>query len=235
VRVGLGVDFHRFAAGRRLVLGGVEIPFERGLEGHSDADVLTHAVCDALLGAAGLGDIGLHFPPGEPEFKDVSSLELLKRVAQRLRERGWVVENVDAVLVLEAPKVAPHLPQMKAKLAGALGALGELKGERGTAVIFSCNHCPYVKAYEDRIIELAREYQPKGIAFVLINANDPVKYPEDSFENMKKRAREKGYPFPYLWDETQEVAKAYGAERTPEVFLFDGELKLRYHGTIDDN
>jgi len=121
VRVGLGVDFHRFAAGRRLVLGGVEIPFERGLEGHSDADVLTHAVCDALLGAAGLGDIGLHFPPGEPEFKDVSSLELLKRVAQRLRERGWVVENVDAVLVLEAPKVAPHLPQMKAKLAGALG------------------------------------------------------------------------------------------------------------------
>lgn len=114
-------------------------------------------------------------------------------------------------------------------------SLDELKGEKGTVVIFSCNHCPYVKAYEDRIIELAKAYQPKGIAFVLINANDPVKYPEDSFENMKKRAQEKGYPFPYLWDETQEIAKAYGAERTPEVFLFDSQLKLRYHGTIDDN
>jgi peroxiredoxin len=118
---------------------------------------------------------------------------------------------------------------------GQTHSLDELKGEKGTAVIFSCNHCPYVKAYEDRMIQLAKEYQPKGIAFVLINANDPVKYPEDSFENMQKRAREKGYPFPYLWDETQEVAHAYEAERTPEVFLFDAELKLRYHGAIDDN
>ena len=114
-------------------------------------------------------------------------------------------------------------------------SLDELKGEKGTVVIFSCNHCPYVKAYEDRMIQLAKEYQPKGISFVLINANDPIKYPEDSFENMQKRAQEKGYPFPYLWDETQEVARAYEAERTPEVFLFDSELKLRYHGAIDDN
>ena len=118
---------------------------------------------------------------------------------------------------------------------GQTHSLGELKGEKGIAVIFSCNHCPYVKAYEDRMIELAKEYQPKGVRFVLINANDPVKYPEDSFENMKKRAQEKGYPFPYLWDETQEVARAYGAERTPEAFLFDSELRLQYHGAIDDN
>jgi len=118
---------------------------------------------------------------------------------------------------------------------GKMHSLDELKGQKGVAVIFSCNHCPYVKAYEDRMIQLAKEYQPKGINFVLINANDPVKYPEDSFENMIKRAEEKGYPFPYLHDETQEIARAYGAERTPEVFLFDSELKLRYHGTIDDN
>ena len=118
---------------------------------------------------------------------------------------------------------------------GQTHSLEELKGEKGIAVIFSCNHCPYVKAYEDRMIELAKEYQPKGVQFVLINANDPVKYPDDSFENMQKRAQEKGYPFPYLWDETQEVARAYGAERTPEAFLFDSELRLQYHGAIDDN
>jgi len=118
---------------------------------------------------------------------------------------------------------------------GKTHSLDELKGQKGIAVIFSCNHCPYVKAYEDRMIQLAKEYQPKGINFVLINANDPAKYPEDSFENMVRRAEEKGYPFPYLHDETQEVPRAYGAERTPEVFLFDSELKLRYHGTIDDN
>jgi len=92
-----------------------------------------------------------------------------------------------------------------------------------------------VKAYEDRMIALAKEYQPKGVAFVLINANDPLKYPDDSFENMIKRAKEKNYPFPYLHDETQQIAKAYGAQRTPEIFLFDVNLKLRYHGAIDDN
>ncbi len=113
--------------------------------------------------------------------------------------------------------------------------LSALKGQKGTAVIFSCNHCPYVKAYEDRMIALAKEYQPKGVHFALINANDAVKYPEDSFENMVKRAKEKDYPFPYLHDETQQVSRAYGAQRTPEVFLFDAGLKLRYHGTIDDN
>lgn len=133
-------------------------------------------------------------------------------------------------------KLGDQAPQFTLKgVDGRQHSLDELKGQKGIAVIFSCNHCPYVKAYEDRMIELAKEYQPKGIPFVLINANDPVKYPEDSFENMIKRAEEKGYPFPYLWDETQEIARAYAAERTPEVFLFDSELKLRYHGTIDDN
>jgi len=118
---------------------------------------------------------------------------------------------------------------------GAQHSLNDLKGENGIAVIFSCNHCPYVKAYEDRMIELAKTYQSKGVPFVLINANDPINYPDDNFEAMAQRAQEKDYPFPYLQDETQEVAKAYGAERTPEVFLFDRDLKLQYHGTIDDN
>ena len=114
-------------------------------------------------------------------------------------------------------------------------SLNDLTGDGGIVVVFSCNHCPYVKAYEDRMIDLAKNYQPKGIPFVLINANDPVNYPDDDFEAMGERAMEKGYPFPYLQDETQETATAYGAERTPEVFLFDGDLTLQYHGRIDDN
>ena len=114
-------------------------------------------------------------------------------------------------------------------------SLDAMTGDNGVVVVFSCNHCPYVKAYEDRMIELAQAYQPKGVPFVLINANDPVNYPDDDFEAMQQRAQAKSYPFPYLQDDSQEIAKAYGAERTPEVFLFDGNLKLQYHGTIDDN
>ena len=101
-------------------------------------------------------------------------------------------------------------------------------------VAFWCNHCPYVKAYEDRTIALAKEYADR-VAFVAINANDAVKYPEDSFENMQRRAKEKDYPFPYLHDESQEVARAYGATRTPEFFVFDSNRVLRYHGRLDDN
>jgi peroxiredoxin len=101
-------------------------------------------------------------------------------------------------------------------------------------VAFWCNHCPYVKAYEDRTIALAKEFADK-VAFVAINANDGVKYPEDSFEQMQRRAKEKGYPFPYLHDESQEVARAYGATRTPEFFVFDSNRVLRYHGRLDDN
>lgn len=102
-------------------------------------------------------------------------------------------------------------------------------------VIFSCNHCPYVKAWEDRMIEIQRDYGARGVRLVAINANDAMKYPEDSFEEMQKRAKEKGFNFPYLRDESQETAAVYGAERTPEVFVFDSERALRYHGAIDDN
>lgn len=120
-RVGIGYDAHRFAAGRRLVLGGVDIPHEAGLLGHSDADVLSHAIGDAILGALGEGDLGRHFPPGDPKWKDASSVELLRRIMDIARARGARVINVDAALVLEAPKVAPHVPAMRIALAGALG------------------------------------------------------------------------------------------------------------------
>lgn len=109
------------------------------------------------------------------------------------------------------------------------------KDSKAVAVIFSCNHCPYVQAWEDRMIALGKTYQPRGVAFALINANDPKKYAEDDFDGMVKRAKVKGYPFPYLHDEDQGIARAYGATRTPEVFLFDAQGVLRYHGRIDDN
>ena len=102
-------------------------------------------------------------------------------------------------------------------------------------VIFWCNHCPYVQAWEQRVIDIQREYAGRGVQLVLISSNDPVQYPQDSFDAMKQRAQEKQYPFPYLFDETQQVARAYGATRTPEIFLFDRERKLRYHGRPDDN
>lgn len=110
-----------------------------------------------------------------------------------------------------------------------------LKNAKAIGVVFWCNHCPYVLAWEDRMVRLGKEYRDRGVAFVLINSNNPVKYPEDDFEGMVKRSREKKYPFPYLYDETQETARAYGAARTPEVFLFDSKGILGYHGRIDDN
>jgi 2-C-methyl-D-erythritol 2,4-cyclodiphosphate synthase len=121
MRVGIGYDVHALVTGRRLVLGGVSIPFERGLDGWSDADVLTHAVMDALLGAAALGDIGRHFPPGEAEYKDVSSLELLGRVRALLSDRGWSVGNVDATVVAERPRLSGHVDEMRKRLGEALG------------------------------------------------------------------------------------------------------------------
>lgn len=121
LRVGLGYDAHRVKAGRPLVLGGVRLESEWGLDGHSDADVLLHAIGDALLGAAGLGDLGEHFPPGDARWKDVSSLELLARIATLLRERGASVANVDGMLIAEAPKLAPHRAAMCANIARALG------------------------------------------------------------------------------------------------------------------
>ncbi len=120
-RIGHGFDVHAFAAGRRLVIGGVEIPHERGLMGHSDADVLLHAVCDALLGAAGLGDIGHHFPDHDPRYKGVDSRELLRHVARLVGARGWLVANVDATIIAQAPKMAPHIQAMRSHIAADLG------------------------------------------------------------------------------------------------------------------
>ena len=120
MRVGIGHDVHTLVAGRRLVLGGVDIPFETGLDGWSDADVLTHALMDALLGAAALGDIGRHFPPGEAQYEGVSSLELLGRVRALLSDRGWRVGNVDATVVAERPRLSGHIEQMRKRLGEAL-------------------------------------------------------------------------------------------------------------------
>ena len=120
-RIGHGYDVHRLTAGRALILGGVEIPFDRGLLGHSDADVLTHAVMDALLGAAALGDIGGMFPDSDPAYRGADSLGLLVRVMERLREEGYRVGNVDATVVAQSPKLAPHIPQMRRNLARAMG------------------------------------------------------------------------------------------------------------------
>jgi 2-C-methyl-D-erythritol 2,4-cyclodiphosphate synthase len=121
MRIGFGYDVHRYAPGRRLVLGGVALAAPVGLLGHSDADVLTHAIMDALLGAAALGDIGHHFPPADPRWRDADSLDLLARVVALLGEHGWRVGNVDATVVMERPRLAPHIPAMRARLAGALG------------------------------------------------------------------------------------------------------------------
>ena len=121
MRVGIGYDVHPLTPGRRLVLGGIEIPFDRGLSGWSDADVLTHATIDALLGAAGLGDIGSHFPPGEPEYQDISSLTLLERVRDKLAENGWQVNNIDATIVAEQPRLREFINRMRAQLSQTLG------------------------------------------------------------------------------------------------------------------
>ena len=132
VRVGLGCDAHRFAAERPLVLGGVRLREHDGLQGHSDADVLTHAVMDALLGAAGLEDIGHYFPDGDPVFAGADSVELLAAVAGLLREEGWRPVNVDAVVVCEEPRIAPHRQAMRRRLAEAMGVDVEQVGLRGT-------------------------------------------------------------------------------------------------------
>ncbi len=125
MRVGLGYDVHRLVVGRKLVLGGETIPFEKGLLGHSDADVLTHAVCDALLGAAGLGDIGQHFPDTDPAYKDICSLELLDRTARMLRKRNLAIVNLDVTVFAQAPKLAPFRDAICRRLAGVLGVAAD--------------------------------------------------------------------------------------------------------------
>jgi len=122
VRIGNGVDVHALVSGRSLVLGGVTIPFERGLQGHSDADALLHAICDAVLGALGAGDIGAHFPDTDPRYKDADSRILLRTIWQRAVAEGYSLGNVDATVVAEAPKLAPYIRQMTANIASDLGA-----------------------------------------------------------------------------------------------------------------
>ena len=121
MRIGHGYDVHRFGVGQELVLGGVRIPYERGLEAHSDGDVLIHAVCDALLGALGQGDIGQHFPDTDPANADIDSRLLLRRVVQLARDAGWQLANIDATLILQAPRMAPHIAAMRENLAADLG------------------------------------------------------------------------------------------------------------------
>ena len=121
LRIGQGFDVHALVAGRPLILGGVTIPFERGLLGHSDADALLHALCDALLGAAALGDIGRHFPDTDPAFSGADSRVLLREVAARVRAAGYTVGNVDATIIAQAPRMAPHIPAMVANIAADLG------------------------------------------------------------------------------------------------------------------
>lgn len=133
-RTGIGFDAHRFEPGRRLILGGVDIPHAAGLRGHSDADVLSHAVADALLGAAADGDIGQHFPDRDARWKDADSLDLLRRVVARLRAAGWAVGNVDATVMAEAPRIGRHVPAMRANLADAIGVDMSAVSVKGTTV-----------------------------------------------------------------------------------------------------
>ncbi len=121
MRIGIGFDAHRFVSGRKLILGGVEVPYEKGLEGHSDADVLSHAITDALLGAAGLGDIGKLFPDTDERYKGISSLLILKKVSELLKNNGYIIQNIDTVVVLQNPKIARFYDEMRANISEALG------------------------------------------------------------------------------------------------------------------
>lgn len=159
MKVGIGYDVHRLVEGRRLIIGGVDIPFERGLLGHSDADVLTHAIMDSILGALGLGDIGKHFPDTNAEYKDISSLILLKRVYDIMKEENYTIGNIDAIIVAQRPKMAPYIEDMKEKIAGVLNVpkekinikatttemLGFVGKEEGLAAYSICSIVPIDK------------------------------------------------------------------------------------------
>ena len=121
MRIGQGFDVHAFVAGRKLMIGGVEIPYGKGLEGHSDADVLLHAICDALLGAAGLGDIGKHFPDTDPQYRGIDSRKLLRFVVSELKKSGFQIVNIDATILAQEPRMAPHVPRMIGNIAEDLG------------------------------------------------------------------------------------------------------------------
>ncbi len=132
MRIGMGYDVHRLVEDRKLIMGGVEIPYEKGLLGHSDADVLLHAIMDALLGAAALGDIGKHFPDTDPAYKGISSIKLLEHVGTLLEENLFLIENIDATIIAQAPKMRPHIDQMRANIAQALGITVEQVNVKAT-------------------------------------------------------------------------------------------------------
>ena len=132
MRIGQGFDVHAFAENRKLIIGGVEIPYELGLAGHSDADVLLHAICDALLGAAALGDIGRHFPDTDAKYKNIDSRDLLRDVMAKIRSLGWSVGNVDATIIAQAPKMAPHIPSMTQNIAADLGVASDQVNVKAT-------------------------------------------------------------------------------------------------------
>jgi 2-C-methyl-D-erythritol 2,4-cyclodiphosphate synthase len=131
-RVGIGIDVHRFVAGRKCIVGGVVIPHDLGLEGHSDADVLAHAIADALLGAAALGDIGKYYPPTDMKFKDLDSMVILRECAERVRQAGGRINNVDAVIIAQAPRMAPHIPRMQEILGRNMGVAPTQVGVKAT-------------------------------------------------------------------------------------------------------
>ena len=131
-RVGIAIDVHRFAPGRKCIMGGVEIPHDVGLEGHSDADVLAHAVADALLGAAALGDIGKYYPPDDMKFKNMDSMVIVRECAERVRQAGGRINNVDAMIIAQAPKMAPHIPKMQEILAKNMGVAPTQVGVKAT-------------------------------------------------------------------------------------------------------
>ena len=132
MKIGIGYDVHKLVSGRKLVIGGVDIPYEKGLEGHSDADVLVHAIADALLGAAKLGDVGKFFPDTDPKYKDANSLELLKLVAKMINEKGFRIEDIDSVIVAQEPKMAPYREKMQENVAEALGMAASSVGIKAT-------------------------------------------------------------------------------------------------------
>ena len=135
-------------------------------------------------------------------------------------------------------EIGDKMPKVKDKMKnvdGKMLTLKEVAGEKGTLIIFSCRHCPFVQAWQDRMVEIGNKYMKKGIGVVFINSNDPQKYARDSFESMQEQAKENNYRFPYVMDSTSNVARAFGASRTPEAFLFNADKELVYHGAIDDN
>ncbi|MEO0802994.1 MAG: 2-C-methyl-D-erythritol 2,4-cyclodiphosphate synthase [Cyanobacteria bacterium J06642_2] len=132
MRIGNGYDIHRLVGDRPLILGGVDIPYEKGLLGHSDADVLAHAITDALLGAASLGDIGQHFPPDDPQWKGADSMKLLARIVELVRDRGWAIANIDSVVVAERPKLKPHIPHLQQRLAEVIDVTPEQVSVKAT-------------------------------------------------------------------------------------------------------